>query len=114
MKLSILFLLFSSLFLLNSSLSLKFLEELTSGDEKLLSYICKVVDEVTGTRNDTQDILIGHIGGSRLSQVVNDVTQCIGGDKIVVITNFYTLVKEKKLRKASVIVLVAYQPDRVS
>jgi hypothetical protein len=114
MKLTILFLLFSCLFLLNSTLNLDFLEELSGQDDNIITSACKIVNDVTGAKNETQDILVGHIGSGRWSQGVNDLTQCIDGDKTVVVTNLRMVAEEKRLRKASVIVLIAYQADRVS
>ena len=62
MKLTIIFLLFSSLVLLNSSLSIDIVNSWSSKDEKLLKSICSVVNHITRSNDGTQDIMIGYSG----------------------------------------------------
>ncbi|CAG9810321.1 unnamed protein product [Chironomus riparius] len=112
MKATILFLLFSSLFLLNSSRTLNVLQQLSSEDNKIINSVCKIVNDITESKNDTRDILVGYIGGNQWSQAVNDVAKCIADKKAVVMTDFLTIATESTLKKASVIVLVSYQADR--
>jgi hypothetical protein len=111
MKLSIIF---SSLILLNPSKSTNIVDYWAFEDAKLLKYVCKVVNDITSSSNDTQDIMIGYFGDDSQLQAVNDVASCIDDEKALVITNFQTIEVEKKLRKAAVIVLSLERAEKVS
>jgi len=110
MKLSLIFIIFSSIVLLNSSHSLEISQIFSNHSSRP---ICKIINDLTRLTNDTQDILIGNIGDRNWSQNVNDIIECIDDDKAIVVTDFKGIHQEKKLRKGSVIVVALQHPSRV-
>jgi hypothetical protein len=73
MKFVKIFVTFSSILLLNSSFSTTIIPESPSDDQKLAKSVCKITNDVTRAKTDTQDILIGNFGGQAESTVVNDI-----------------------------------------
>ncbi|KAL7014255.1 hypothetical protein ACKWTF_015827 [Chironomus riparius] len=72
---------------------------------KIAPSICKIINEITSSTTDTQDILIGNLGGQSWSTTVNDIVKCIDDETAVVISDFKTKLTDDKLRKASIVIL---------
>ncbi|KAL7014273.1 hypothetical protein ACKWTF_015844 [Chironomus riparius] len=96
-----LFLILSSILFLSTNAVIK----VSMSDKKFFQNICNIINDVTGSRTDTQDILIGNLGGKIWSSTVNDIAQCIDHGNAVVVTDFKTKITEKRLWKASVVVI---------
>lgn len=111
MKFSIFFVTFSTIFILKSSLSRSIA---LIHDQKLSKSICKITNDIISSRIDTQDILIGNIGGHVWSLTVNDIVKCISKGNAVLVTDLRRLIKERNLRKASVVILALNQANEVS
>ena len=114
MKLTISVLIFMTLFYQNSPESPNFPDELSSQDVKLIESVCKIANDALGTKNDTQDILVGHIGGSRWTQDLDNLIQCFDKGTAVIVSDFLKVIVKQNLRKASVIVMISNQADSVS
>lgn len=104
------FLIFS---VLNSVLGTILVSENSSNDINLSNFVCKIIKAITKTKNDTQDVLVGNLGGKLWSSTVNDIAGCVGRGSAVVVSNFGDLVTEKTLRKATVVVLGLKDLDKV-
>ena len=100
------------LLILNSTLSIHLLLGNLFDNEKFVNSICKITNDVANS-TDKQDILIGNLGGKVWSSTINDIVQCIVLRNPVVITDFKTVVKERNLRKASVVILTLNSVDSV-
>ena len=114
MKTVKIFTILSSLLLLNSTLSTNLILKSSTDDEKLSKSICKITNDVINTKTDTQDILIGNLGGKVWSSTVNDIVKCIDDGNAVVVTDFNAKIVEKNLRKSAVVILTMEWLDRVS
>ena len=80
---------------------------LNSTDAQDLSKnICKITNDITKSSTDTQDILIGNLGGETWSSTVNDIIQCVDDNIAIVVTDFQQKIIEKNLKKASVVILI--------
>ena len=86
----------------------------STDDQKLPKIICKISNDVIKSQNYTQDILIANFGAKTWSLTVNDIAQCINNDKAIVTADLKDVMKEKNLRKASVIILTLEWLSRVS
>ena len=51
-----------TLFVFNLTVSTKFIQKATIDDQKLPKSICKITNDITSSKTDTQDILIGNVG----------------------------------------------------
>ena len=100
--------------ILNSTLSTNFIFKTSQNDEKLSNYVCKITKDITKTKSDTQDVLIGNLGGELWSSTVNDIAGCIGSDTAVVVSDFKSIVTEQTLRKAAVLILMFGYVNQVS
>ena len=90
---------------LSSSFSTNFILKSLTDDQKLSKSICKITNDITNSKSDTQDILIGNLGGNIWSSTVNDIVSCIDNDKAVVVSDLNSVIMDSKLRKASVVIL---------
>ena len=90
--------------LLTSTLSTNFLLKTSSDDKKLSDYVCKITKDITKSKGDTQDVLIGNVGDEMWSSTVNDIAACVRDENTVVVTDFKAVMREKTLRKAAVVV----------
>ncbi|CAG9811094.1 unnamed protein product [Chironomus riparius] len=106
MKIARLFALFLALLIFNSTFSTKFILKTLQNDDKLSNYVCKVTKDIISSKSDTQDVLIGNLGGKMWSLTVNDITGCIGSLSAVVVTNFEDVMTEKTLNKAAVMIVM--------
>ena len=97
-----------------SSFSTNFILESLIIDQNLSKSICKITNDVTNSKSDTHDILIGDFGGQNGSLIVNDIIHCIDDGKAVVATDLRRIIKNEVLRKASVIILKLNRVDKVS
>jgi hypothetical protein len=75
--------------------------------------ICKVTNDITSSKSDTQDILIGNLGGKIESSIVNDIVKCIDDGTAVVVADLKDIIKNEQLRKTSIIILVMDQANEV-
>ncbi|KAL7014270.1 hypothetical protein ACKWTF_015841 [Chironomus riparius] len=83
-------------------------------DAKLANDICKITNDLTRSSTDTQDILVGNVGGQAWSSTVNDIITCIDDRNAVVVMDFKHKITEKSLRKASVVILILEWSNQVS
>jgi len=90
---------------LNSSFSTNFILKSLIVDQKLSKSICKITNDVTSSKTDTQDILIGNVGGNIWSSTINDIVSCIDDETTVVVSDLNAIMTENNLRKASVTIL---------
>lgn len=102
MKITIYFLF---LMLINSLLSTNSSIKVIIDNQKLPNSICKVANDITSSKNDTEDILIGNVGHKSWSSTINDIAKCIGSENAVVINDFKQMLNVTTLRKASVVIL---------
>lgn len=114
MKFVIIFVIFSILLLLDSSFSTHDYLKSLIDDQKLPKVICKIINDITSSNNETHDILIGNLGEKIQSSPLNDFLQCIDDDSAVVVTDLRAITRNKHLRKASVIILVMNEANEVS
>lgn len=114
MKIKNIFVVLITFCILNTSLCTKFIRKFSIDDEILSKSICKITNHITNSKSDTQDILIGNLGGQNGSSMVSDIIHCIDGGKAVVATDLRNTMKNVKLRKASVIILKLNRVDAVS
>ncbi|CAG9799848.1 unnamed protein product [Chironomus riparius] len=72
-------------------------------DQKFSKSICKIANDITNSKTDTQDILIGNLGVKPIlwSPTVNNIVECIGSGSAVVISDFRQTFVDKLFRKAS-------------
>ncbi|KAL7042096.1 hypothetical protein ACKWTF_001028 [Chironomus riparius] len=112
MKLSKVFIIFLAIIL---SLTFSITAKLTFGANVLIhnswknsnmsNFVCKITKEIITTSSHTQDVLIANLGNQRRISVVNDICDCLKDDNPIVISDLQKPIKEKDLRKATVIVL---------
>ncbi|KAL7014266.1 hypothetical protein ACKWTF_015838 [Chironomus riparius] len=107
------FAIFSAIFLINSSISTDPILKSTTSHQKLPISICKITNDVISSKVYTQDILIGNFGSKVWLTTVNDIVECIDDRAAVVVTDFKTEIKEKSLRKASIIIMTFSKPSKV-
>ncbi|KAL7013021.1 hypothetical protein ACKWTF_015154 [Chironomus riparius] len=94
-----------SLLILNSVFSTNFILKTSQNSKKLSSYVCKVTKDIISSKSNTQDILIGNLGEKMWSSTVNDIAGCFGQDTAIVVSDFNSIVTEKTLRKATMVIL---------
>ena len=109
-----LFCIFLIIFCISSTVSGSYSIKPSIDDQKLPKSICKIINDVTNSKTDTQDILIGSSGGKVQSSTINDIIECIDDKNAVVLTDLRTKVAEKTLRKATVIILELRSIRKVS
>jgi hypothetical protein len=73
MKFVKIFVTFSSILVINSSLGTHFIPQLPSDDQQLAQSVCKITNDVTRAKTETQDILIGNFVDKTWSTTVNDI-----------------------------------------
>ena len=105
---------FLALLILNSTINTNFILKTSQNDKKLSNYVCKVTKDITKSKIDTQDVLIGNLGGELWSSTVNDIAGCVKSDTAVIVSDFKTSLTEKTLRKAALVVLTCNKLDKVS
>lgn len=110
MKFAIFFALFSTLVLLSTNYPL----EASNDQPKLSKSVCGIANDVISSIIDTQDILIGNLGGRIYSQTLNDILRCLHIESAVVVADFKDIINVKYLRKASVIILILSYTKTVS
>ena len=103
MKITKFFIIFSSIYILNASLSTKFPLESQINHQNVVKSICKITNEVTKSTTDTQDVLIVESRAINESTTVNEILMCI--DNAVVVTEMRKKILVKNLRKAAVIII---------
>lgn len=113
MKIANFFIIFLSIFLLISTFDTKFTHTTSNDHDTLLKSFCKITNDATNFKADTQDIIVGNMGGKIWSSTTNDIIECIDKRAAVVVTNFGTSIAEKRLRKASIIILMLNKPSEV-
>lgn len=114
MKIKKLFLSFTLLLIINSTLSKNQRLKAETNDDKLPKSICKIVNDIIKTKTDTQNILFGNLSEKYFSAVTNDIASCIDGQVSAVITDFRAKIVETKLWKASIMILIFDTIDEVS
>ncbi|CAG9811578.1 unnamed protein product [Chironomus riparius] len=95
---------FAMLLVLHSSTSTNSINTSSIDDQKLSTSICRITNDITSSKSDTQDIIIGNLGGTMWSSIVNDIIKCLD-NKAVVISDIHDIATDKRLRKASVVIL---------
>ena len=113
MKFTTLFLVFTSILIIES-LNSSILQKTLIQASKLQKLVCQIINNSSHFNNDTQDILIANFGGDNKSQEVNEIIECIGDDKALVISNLSRKHINPRLRKTAVIVMMIRNTDRVS
>ncbi|CAG9811090.1 unnamed protein product [Chironomus riparius] len=96
---------FLAILILNLTCSTNLIIKTLQDDKRLSNYICKITKDITKAKSDTQDVLIGNLGGNMWSSTINYIAGCVGSDTAVVLSGFKDVLTEKTLRKASVIIL---------
>ncbi|KAL7014254.1 hypothetical protein ACKWTF_015826 [Chironomus riparius] len=109
MKIKAFFVVFSTLFIINTSFTTKMLIK----DQELPKSICSITNNVTKSTTITQDILIGNMDRKIWSSTANDIIKCLDDDKAVVATDLTNTIQNLRLRKASVIILMLNQLNEV-
>lgn len=105
------FFIISTISLLTSSLSTNLVTNSSLNLQKLPKIICKITNDITNSKPDTQDVIIGNLGGEIWSSTINMIAKCIDVDSAVVVSNFNKLITKQSLRKAEVVILSF---DRIS
>ena len=59
--------------LLNSTLSTNLILKTPEKDKKLSNYVCKIIRDITKSKSDTQDVLVGNLGGKMWSSTVSEI-----------------------------------------
>lgn len=114
MKLTKLFVIFSSILLLNSSLSTNITFKPSIDSQTLYKSICKITNDITSSKSDTKDILIGNLGGKIWSSTINNIVQCIDDETAVVVTDLQNKMSRNNLKKALLIIVAFDSIDGVS
>jgi len=113
-KISRVLLTFGVLINLNSTVSIEIISKSLIDDEKLSKSICKIANDVARSKTGTQDILIGNFGFQVWTSTTNDIVRCIDDETAVVVADFKEIIKSKRLRKASTVILPLGYVDKVS
>jgi len=114
MKITKFFIIFSTLLFINSSLSTNFIQKSLIDDQQLSKSICEITNDIINSKSDTQDILIGNLGGKIWSSTISDIIQCLSDNKAQVLSDFRTTIKKINLRKASVVILTLDKLEQVN
>ena len=114
MKISRILAPFLALLIFNSTISTNFILKTSQNDKKLSNYVCKVTKDITRTKSNIQDVLIGNLGGELWTSTVNGIAGCIGSETAVVVSDFKSILTDKTLRKAAVVILTLTQFNSVS
>lgn len=77
-------------------------------DQKLSKSICKITNNLTGSKFETNDILISDLGGKTWTSIVNNIAKCLDDGIAIVVADFRTKMKAKRLKKASVLILAGF------
>lgn len=112
MKLFRLFRLFVAILVLNSTLNLGFILKTLQNNKILSNYVCKITKDIIKSKYDTQDVLIGNLGGKVWSSTVNEIAGCVK-DSVVVVSDFSKKMTEKSLRKAAIVIVLINEVDMV-
>lgn len=75
-------------------------------DNKLLKSICKVINDITDQRIQTQDILIGRLEVESRSFDDSSIIKCISNRHPAVVSDLMNKMTTKYLRKASLVILM--------
>ena len=113
MKITKFFIIFSTIYFLNSSLSTRFNLTSSIDHQNLPQSICKIINDVTKSKTDTQDIIIGNLQGNKLS-IIDDIIECVKDNTAIVVTDFKAKMTEKMLRKAAIVILLLDKLDKVN
>ena len=114
MKITKFFIIFSTIYFLNSSLSTRFINASSIDHQNLPQSICKIINDVTKSKTDTQDILIGNLQGNNELSIIDDIIECVKDNTAIVVTDFKAKMTEKMLRKAAIIILLLDKLDKVN
>ena len=114
MKITKLFIIFSTIFIFNSSLSTNFVLNPSIFDQNLSKSISKIANDATSTTTDTHDILIENLGGNIWSSTINEILKCIDDATAVVVTDLKAQMLSNVLKKAMVIIVAFDMIDGVS
>lgn len=114
MSISITFVTFSTLFIVTSSNYTHSVPNLSIADQNLPKSICKITNAIISSTTDTQDILVGNIGGKVLPLTFNDILECIEDVSAVVVSNFEEIIVNKHLRKATIVIMLINESNLVS
>ncbi|KAL7013823.1 hypothetical protein ACKWTF_015606 [Chironomus riparius] len=96
-----------SVLIVDAAICIAKLIHITLTDDKLSTSICKIANDITHSKVETQNVLLGTLGGKAMSLEVQDIAQCVADENpVVVLSTFHTKILERKLWKASVIILI--------
>ncbi|CAG9811315.1 unnamed protein product [Chironomus riparius] len=110
MKITKLLIFISTISILNLAISTKSI----NSDQHLAENICRITNDIIKSTNDTQDILIGNLGGIIWSSAVNEIIKCIADETAVVFTDLRIKMINSNLRKAAVIIMAFDKVDGAS
>lgn len=109
MKISVIFVTFSLLHLLNSSIIFQ-----PETDKFLSQSICQMVNGIISSKSHTQDVLIGHINAVIWPTILDDIRQCLSNDVAVVLSDLRELDINLNMKKASVVIFTLENLNVVS
>ena len=98
---------------LNLLVSIEVISKSSTDNAKLSKSICKIANDVTSSKTGTNDILIGNFGFQIWTSTINDIVRCIDDETAVVVADFKKIIKSKRLRKASTVLLLLGYVDKV-
>ncbi|KAL7014265.1 hypothetical protein ACKWTF_015837 [Chironomus riparius] len=108
MKVALFLVKFSTIFQFISSVSTDYVLIKSTVHQKLPKSICKITNDIMNTNMDTQDILIGNLGGKAWSTTIDETIKCIDDKAGVFITDFKTKIIAERFKKSPVVILVGF------
>ena len=98
---------FLSILIVNSAICVAKLIDTTINDDKLSKSVCKIANDITHSKTETQNVLLGNLGGKVMTSLVQDISGCVADkNPVVVLTTLQKKILERKLWKSSVIILI--------
>lgn len=108
MKISICFVVFSTIIFLTLAFSENMILEESSDNKVLSNYVCNITKAVLKLKTDTQDVLISNLGYTDNRSDINGIIECLGDVSAVIVSDFKKQLIERSLRKAAVIIFFIF------
>jgi hypothetical protein len=75
-------------------------------EESLANYICKVSENILTADDDTKDVTIGYFQTKFSPNFINFIIKCISKHSIVLTVDFSRKIKNERLRKSAIVIII--------
>lgn len=85
----------------------------STNEINLLSYVCKVAENILKADSDTKDVAIGYFNSKLSLDFYNGVVECTSRHSIVMTSDYKRPVENKNMRKAQLVIIISDIPNLV-